>query len=145
MPEKQAYDGATKYERVEEDLLDILNDALKAFSHVNACYTQGSSLTEDRAVKCKSHILQAAMRLQQEIRYNSEVDEYEEMWERWEGEDGFISRFYDTNLRDGMPGWMLQFQMDIQDAAWQLGYHRVGKFRAADPDTDEAKGAEVID
>jgi hypothetical protein len=119
--------------------------AIDAHGHVTACYSQRIGVTNGSAIEAKKAMLGAGERIKPEVRHNRDVEPFDEIWERWEGEDGHIARLREVDLIEESPSWLDQYIDDLTTAAWELGYLQAGREEPAEPDEDEVKVREVID
>lgn len=129
------WDGYADYKSVSKRISQTIEDAVKAYSYIDAAHSEGASLRPEEARDARTPILNAAIMLHDEMQREAERnDDYDDILERWDGEDGFVRRFDEISLRDERPGWLYQFIRDIRSAGWRLGYLQAGKTEREGPD-----------
>lgn len=139
------FNAWTDYQQVEKNMLQRLELAVDAHAHVASCESQSIQMSDKSAVEVKKALVSAGTRLIPQLRHNSHVEPFDEIWGRWRGEDGYLSRLRETDFVVEDPEWLDQYAEDLQTAAWHIGYTRAGQEEAADPDDDEVKARELID
>lgn len=149
--------GYSAYQEVASQLHKDVNEAIRAYSHINSKSSQNVGITPQTAVNTKQSILGISKRLFHEIRRNAHVDQYTEIYERWSGnevvgddieevdEPGYIALLEDADFTREVPPWLSQMVDDLIFAAWKLGYIRSGVDKPADPDADETQVEEMFD
>jgi len=153
--------GYSAYQEVASQLHQDVNRAVKAYSHINSKSSQNIGITPQTAVKAKGAILGISKRLFHEIRRNARIEPYDEIYERWSGDEvvdgdagrevvetddaGYIVMLERADFTQGMPEWLGQMVDDLIRAAWKLGYIRSGVDKPADPDADETQVDEMFD
>ncbi len=142
-PEKQ-WQAFTDYQAVSHETYQTVVKALNEYAFITSLHAHDKRPTAKNAVTSRTRILHAANILELHIKENKETEPFEAIWERWDGEDGHLTRFQGLNLRDECPPWLDQFVDDIKTAAWHSGYLKVGRKEPADPEDDEAQVLEVI-
>lgn len=146
------WEGFSNYEQVSKRISTSVDDAVDAYSTIQAAHVEDTAIPPDLASEARSLILSAAMRLMVEMESDREaVDVYDTILSRWEdGDDrtetGYVAEFQDVRLAEGVPGWLFQFVKDIRRAAWELGYLQAGRTSRTDPeDPDEAEVENMFD
>lgn len=130
--------GYSDYKSVSQDVGSAVADAVDIYANLEGYHrqTRGQNphhRNEGLPALAHTHILGAALRLVPELRANKSAREkYEEMLNRWEGqddesEDGYIYRLSNANLSSECPDWLRDFVLDIREAAFHLGYLQAGK------------------
>lgn len=142
-PDKQ-WEGYSDFQSITTKIHDDVNSAVEAYSYIDSKYTQGAGITPQEAVKIKKSILQISKRLFFEIKRNKHTEDYEEIWERWSGEDGHMAKLEDVNLRQERPEWLSQHVDDIVEAGWRLGYLKAGIEKPSDPTDDDQQAKEMF-
>lgn len=138
--------GFSDYENVAAQLHEDINNAVRAYSHLNSKDQQNIGLTPQTAVQTRQAILHIAKRLKYEIEKNGHVDAFEGMEDDWTGDDGYVARLERTDFySDGVPPWLEDMVDDIVKAGWELGYTKAGIERPANPDEDDEQVKEMID
>lgn len=135
------WEGYSNYQKVSSRMSESVDSAVESYSLIQSAHKEGATVSEDLVANARSDILGAAIPLFVEMQQEQErgVDEYDEILGRWEGgeneeEIGYIRRLHETQLRDGMPGWLFQLVLDIRKAGWKLGYLQAGRRSKRDPD-----------
>jgi len=141
----QVWSAYSEYKDQSQQVAEKVSRANDAYSFLVSVYTQDMHLPEKSAMDTKRALLNAGMRLKPEIKMNNEHEPFDEIWERWDGEEGYIQMLIQHDFYNGMPGWVHQYSDDLMTAAWEIGYLQAGRQEAADPDSDDAKISEVID
>lgn len=122
------WDSFSVYGEVSKDVADAVQAAIDAYSHIDSIHAEGADVAPKRAAEARACILAAAHRLMTELENErDQVDLYDDILERWEGQDGFIQRMGQVRLNSMSPGFLHQFVRDIHRAAWELGYIRAGR------------------
>jgi len=112
-----------------------IDSALDAYARVRGAHVEGATIDPELAAEARGRIMSAAMKLIPELEQDREsVDKYDEILERWQGDDGFVRRFSEVQMRRECPGWMHQFVIDMRTAGWELGYLQAGRREAGEPD-----------
>ncbi|MGZ0745736.1 hypothetical protein [Haloparvum sp. AD34] len=139
------WESYSNYEQVSRRVSKSVADALDAYALLHSAHQEQATIQTDLAADARSDILSAALRLVVEIRKDREsVEEYDEILERWEGDDGYIAKFQDATLHQQMPGWMFQFVLDIREAAWELGYLQAGRRTKQEPESEVERDTEKM-
>lgn len=141
---QEIWEGYSDFRDVSKRIGQKVSDAIRAYSILQSAMKEQGSLSNREVFEARSKILEAAMSLIVEVRHEARnnVKPFHEIEDRWTGDDGFINRFHEWSARDGVPGWVYQFVVDIRTAAWELGYLQAGRReeKADDPvkeDIDE--------
>jgi hypothetical protein len=149
--------GYSAYKEVASQLHRDVNEAIKAYSHINSKSSQNVGITPQTAVNTKQSILGISKRIFHEIRRNAHVEAYTEIYERWSGnevvdgeieeldEPGYLRLLEEADFRSEVPRWLGQMVDDLIFAAWKLGYIRSGVDKPSDPDSDETQVEEMFD
>ena len=131
------WEGYSNYQEVSRRVSQSVDEAVESYTLIDRYHTENAQLPADLAAEASAAILQPALRLMHELEADAEnVDEYQEILDRWKGEDGFITRFSSVELRTESPGWLNQFVRDIVRAAWELGYLQAGRRTKEDPEDE---------
>jgi hypothetical protein len=127
--------GYADYRTVSIRVAQSIDSALDAYARIHGAHAEGASIEPELAAEARGRIMSAALKLIPELQQDRDsVEQYDTILERWEGDDGFVSRFAQLSLQDQCPGWMHQFVIDIRTAGWELGYLQAGKREAGEPD-----------
>lgn len=139
------WDGYSDYRLVSGRIARTVDDAIEAYAVIDARHSEGASVPPSLAADARASILTAAMMLQNELEQDKEeVELYQDILDRWQGEDGFIRQLDHVRLTDGRPGWLYEFVLDIRRAGWQLGYLQAGRTESAEPDDPVERDVEAM-
>lgn len=133
------------YEAVKHDNFETLVKARKAYALLSSHNSHGKRPSTNQALMASARITNAAEMLELEVEINKHNEPFDEIWERWSGEDGLIAQFRSVDLRETYPGFLDTLMDDMKRAAWHLGYLKVGRHEPADPDDDTTKVLEAIE
>jgi len=140
----EIWEGYSDFQDVSKRIGQKVSDAIRAYSILQSAMKEQGSLSNREIFEARSKILEAAMSLIVEVKHEARnnVRPFDEIRDRWTGDDGFISEFHEWSAQRGVPGWVYQFVVDIRTAAWELGYLQAGRReeKADDPikeDIDE--------
>jgi len=129
------WEGYSDYQAVSHRVGQSIESAVEAYAEISSAHTEGAPVTPDQAAEARAAILAAALKLVPEMENDREaVTMYDEILDRWNGEEGFIARLNDMQLQQTAPGWLFQFIVDIRRAGWELGYLQAGRTAKSDPD-----------
>lgn len=143
--ESQRWSSYSDYETIVEAVAERVEVAIDAYGHLEACESQMISVTNGSAIETKKALVGAGTRIKPEVRHNRDVEPFDEIWERWQGDDGHVNRLRRADFVEEVPDWLSQYVDDLTTAAWELGYLKAGREEAVDPDDDDIKIREVID
>lgn len=122
------WEGYSDYQKVSHRMAMSIEDAVDAYAALKALHREDARIKADRAASARRHILAAALRLRVEMEPDrDEIDGYDEMLTRWEGEEGFLEKFDAIRLQNTCPSWLDEFAEDIRRAGWELGYLQAGR------------------
>lgn len=122
------YEGFADYSAVSRSVSNAVENAVDAYAMIQSRHSEGARVTPDQAAEASAHILGAALKLLPELEDDlDDVEEYQEILERWKGDDGFIERLKAESLSSRSPEWLGQFAVDIRRAGFELGYLRAGR------------------
>lgn len=128
------WEGYAQYEWVSKEIAATINDAIDAYALVDSAHAENAPLNPAVAAKARSKLLSASIQLLNEMDNDrDEVEDYEEILDRWEGDDGYIQKLSNINLQQNCPGWLLQLAMDLRKAGWELGYLKAGRMQRKNP------------
>lgn len=152
------WEGYSVFQEISSQLHKDVNNAIKAYAHINSLDTSHMGITPQASVKTKRAILGVSKRVYYEIQVNRHVEDYREIYERWSGDevdgdgeivagadDGFIERLEDADFTQGAPDFLPQLMDDLVKAAWTLGYIRAGVQKSADPEDAEEQVSEMFE
>jgi len=149
--------GYSAYKEVASQLHKDVNHAIKAYATINSLDTQNVGVTPQTAVKTKRAILGISKRIYYEVQVNQQIEDFDEIYERWAGvertDDGFeesdrpglIARLEDADFTAGTPDFLPQLMDDLVTATWKLGYIRAGVEKPADPNDTEEQVTEMFE
>jgi len=129
------WEGFADYQRVGERVAKSVYDAVDAFAAIKARHTENSKIKPELASQARAQIHGPAIRVKIEMESDREaVDLYDEILSRWEGEEGFLEKFDQTQLEHECPDWLEMFVTDIRRGAYELGYLQAGRTVKKEPD-----------
>lgn len=150
--------GWSDYEAVAAQLHEDITSAVKAYSHIDSMQSQNVGITPRTAVRARGEILGITKRLFYEVKMNRNVDGFDDIYERWSGnevgedggvveteEDGYADKLESLDLTAENPEWLSQLVDDIIEAGWELGYIKAGTEKPAKPDADEEQVKEMFE
>lgn len=148
--DNKKWQGYSAYQEVASQLHKDVNKAIRAYATIKSLDSQNVGITPQTAVKTKRAILAVAKRTFYEVQVNRQIDEFDEIYERWSGNEvnqgetietgdtGYVARLEEADFREGAPEFLPELMDDLVTATWKLGYIRAGVEKPADPDdTDE--------
>jgi hypothetical protein len=139
--EWQAYADYDVSSRVAESI----DDAVMAYSTLEAMMSEGASIDPGQASDCRRKIQTAAMRVLVDMQESND-ERFDDILEDWVGEDregGYIQEFQDCELGHNLPGWLFTFVMQIREAGWKLGYVRAGRREPGTPSSDDDEEEQI--
>jgi len=127
-PETQ-WDAYSDYQHVSRRVAKSIGDAIDALSIIESGKVAGEKLSARDETDLRADVLGAVIRLQTELENERDSnDTCNDILSRWEGEDGYINRFRDLDVRDyHSEEWLQKFASDIHRAGWELGYLKAGR------------------
>lgn len=124
------WNSFSNYGDIADDVHDAVIGAIEAQAFVHAMHREGTEPDREDAAEASAVILAAARRLLTELRREAERtdnDLYNEILDRWEGEEGYITRLANSTLSETSPAFLHDFVEDIHRAAFEIGYLRAGR------------------
>ncbi len=135
------WEGYSNYQEVSSRMSRSVDAAIESYALLQSVHKEGAEAASnaDLIAEARADILGAAIPLFVEMQEEQArgVDDYDGILERWEGDrdrEGYVRRMHSAELRDGVPGWMFQFVLDIRKAGWSLGYLQAGRRSKQEPD-----------
>jgi len=157
-PGDQKWESYSVFKEISSELHKNVNNAIKAYAHINSLDTSNMGITPQTAVKVKRAILGVSTRVFYEIQINRHVDEYRDIYERWSGNKvdesgdiiekdsrGYILLLEQADFTQGPPDFLSQLMKDLVKATWTLGYIRAGVYKNADPDKPDAQVSDMFE
>lgn len=143
------FEAYANYQSVSDRVARSIDKAVDAYSMIQAdSTTHSGSIGPEEMAEAKHHIVGAATRLVVELEENREVNEtFDEILGRWKGSGdtpGRLKQVQQWDPRQGVPGWMYQFIIDIRRAGWHLGYVRAGMEKEQTPDDPHEKSTQEM-
>lgn len=133
------------FQDITSKIHEDVNTAVDAYAYIDSKKKQNMGVTPQTAVRARRAIMRIAKRLFFEVKVNKNVDEFEEIYERWSGDDGYLARLDDVNLRTGVPVWLGDLVDDIIEASWRLGYLKAGVEKPSDPTDPDQQAKEMFE
>lgn len=137
--------GYSDFKKITAKIHDDVNRAVDAYAHIDSKHQQGIGVTPQTALKTREAILKVTKRLSFEVQANRNVEEIDEIYQRWEGDDGYVQRLENADFRQGRPEWLGDLVDDIIEVSWRLGYLKAGVEKPADPTDDEQQVKEMFE
>lgn len=140
------WDSFSSYATVSETISENVFDAVAAAAHYEANRSEGK-LSHAEGSDVKEIILRTALILKHEVEREQDADEYyEDVVDRWCGDDGWIAQLRGMDLSMEYPDWVFDFAAEMPEVAWRLGYLKAGE-RKPDrhPDEDEQQAREMLE
>jgi len=137
------WEGYSDYQTISQRITASIHDAIEAYAAIERAHMEGARPDPQTAARAGSRIMTAAMIVQTELdTFSDENDEYEELLDKFQGDDGYTARLKQVQLRSECPDWLHEFVADIRRAGFELGYLQAGrrnKQREKTGPTDEAR------
>lgn len=133
------WEGYSDYKRVSREIAITVEDAVRAFSWLDAAHSEGAPVTPTDAANVRAVILEAMLLLETEMEEDRAVEPlYDEILSRWQGEEGIFRKLDGVQLAEVRPGWLAVAVRDIRRAARELGYLEAGRsVKTVNEDADE--------
>jgi len=105
-------------------IVNDLFDAIEAISAIEGARDAGETHSPKEETELRADVMTAVVELRTELeRKREDRDLYDTVLSRWEGEEGYVSKFHDLDLSADSPApWLRQFANDIHRAGWELGH-----------------------
>ena len=123
------WDAYSDYQHVSRRVAGSIGDAVDSLIVIERAKVNGESIKPSQETDLQADVLGAVVRLRTELENERDSKQvYDEILSRWEGEDGFVSRFRTVDVADYQPEpWLEQFASDIHRAGWELGHPKAGR------------------
>lgn len=131
------WNSFSNYGDIAEDVHQAVVGAIEAQAFIHAMHQEGARVSPEDAAEASARMLSAARRLLTEMRRENERNSdgpYDDILEKWEGPNGYISQLAGSNLSDSSPAFLHDFVEDIHRAAFEIGYIRAGREERQDLD-----------
>lgn len=128
------WEGFSNYNRVSDRIARSVHEAIQAYAVIESRHAENARVKAHHAAEARSKILAAALRLKVEMGSDKNSDDFEEMLDRWEDEDGYLAQLENTQLKRRCPAWLSSFVEDIRTAGYELGYLQAGRTVTEEPD-----------
>jgi hypothetical protein len=139
------WEGYSDYQKVSIRVGETIENAVDAYTLIDSRHTENAPVEPEFAADARAQIKSAAMKLIPELENDREVvDFYDEVLDRWQGDDGYLQQLREVSLQQSCPDWLEDMVIDIRRAGWELGYLQAGRTERVTPeDPDEAKQQEI--
>ena len=126
---RSEWEAYADYQSVSERVAESVADAIESLMIIERAKVSGESIKPAQETDLQADVLGAVVRLTTELENERDSKQlYDEILSRWEGEDGFVSRFRTVDVTDFQPEpFLQQFAKDIHRAGWELGYLKAGR------------------
>lgn len=122
------WNAYSDYQTVSQWVAESINEATHSYVKLSSAIRSGYKISPEEETHLRADILLGAMAVRTELEHNRQQREiYDEILSRWEGEDGFVTRFRELQLPKEYEPWIEQFIEDIRRAGWELGYLKAGR------------------
>jgi len=138
------WDAYSDYQLVSKWVTKSIRQAVDAYAVLDQYNQTGTKANNpNQVVRFRADILAAATRLKIELESERDrgIDYATEILDKWEGEEGYISKFRQTRIvgsAEPTPDWLDDFASDIRRAGWRLGYLRAGREEEVEDEGDSA-------
>jgi hypothetical protein len=126
---RSEWEAYADYKSVSDRVAEHIDDAIDALCYLESSKDAGYKPDPDEEADYRAVVLTAATSVKTELENERDLKTvYDEILNRWEGEDGYINRFREVDVTGyGRDGWMYQFAEDLHRAGWELGYLKAGR------------------
>lgn len=126
---RSEWEAYADYQSVSERVAENIDDAIDALCYLESVKDAGYKPKPGEEADYRALVLTAATSLKTELENERDSKTvYDEILNRWEGEDGYINRFREVDVINHTAGaWMYQFADDLHRAGWELGYLKAGR------------------
>jgi hypothetical protein len=139
------WDGYSDYREISLRMARSIDRALDAYARIEGAHAEQATVSPAQAAEARSRIHVAAIKLIPELEHDREdVDVYDEILEKWTGDDGYIQQLDAVTLRDECPGWLFDMVTDMRTAGWELGYLQAGRVESEPADPVEAETEDMF-
>jgi len=140
------WEGYSDYRTVSQEMADSIQSAVRAYAYIDSAHQEGAKVTPAEAAEARARILSAAVSLIPEMDEDKDtVELYDDVLERWQGDDGYVRRLSDTKLSQQSPSWLFKMVLDLRKVGWKIGYLQAGRSReVTDDDPVEAETDEMF-
>lgn len=139
------WEGYSDYQKVSIRVGETIENAVDAYARLDSLHTEKIPVEPELAAEARARIKSAAMKLIPELENDRDtVDFYDEVLERWQGDEGYLQELREVSLERRCPDWLEKMVIDIRKVGWELGYLQAGRTERVTPeDPDEAKQQEI--
>jgi len=133
MPERDQeettkWEGYSDYRSISQRITASIHDAIDAYAAIERAHMEGARPDPQTAARAGSRIMSAAIIVQTELdTFGDENEDYEQLLEKFEGDDGYVRNLKEVQLRSECPDWLHDFVTDIRRAGFELGYLQAGR------------------
>jgi hypothetical protein len=141
----EEFEAYANYKRQSERVAQCVEDAVKSYARIRSAHREGASVPPKVAAEARADIESAALRLRSEMESERDGNDlYDRLLSDWEGDEGYIQRFDEVELRQSVPGWMYEFLSQIRRAAFERGYLYAGRAQEKDEQQLNEKQTEAM-
>jgi hypothetical protein len=140
------WEGFSNYQSVSDRIARSIHDAIEAYAVIDSRHAEKARIKPGMAAQARAKILAPALRLKVEMAAdrNENVDEFDEILDRWAGDDGFLEKLEEVQLQRKCPDWLSTFVEDIRSAGYELGYLQAGRTVKEKPDDPVERDTEEM-
>lgn len=143
------WDGYTDYKQVSGRVASEIHEANAAAAFIQEYHQEGGEFTPRDVTQAASRLTSAALLLDEQLaHFGDDDDRYQEIVDKWRGDDGRIRQLQRTDfLRQRPPDWLNDFVRELHRAGLLLGYLKAGREEDVtdDGDADDAEVMAVIE
>lgn len=139
------WDGYTDYREVAGRVASEIHDATAAAAYIERYHLEGGEFELREIAEAAGRLKSAAMMLDEQLDYFGQHDErFQDILDKWRGDDGRIAKLQQTDLTRNHPDWLTDFVRELHRAGLLLGYLKAGREEEVKDDGDPAD-SEVMD
>lgn len=139
------FEAYANYKQQSDRVAQSVQDAVRSYARIRSAHREGAKVTPKVAAEARADIESAALRLKSEMEIERDTKQlYEDILSDWEGEEGYIQRFDEIELRNQVPGFMYDFLSQIRLAAFERGYLYAGRTKEKDEQKLDEKQTEAM-
>lgn len=144
--DSMTWDGYSDYQQVAGHVASEIHDATAAAAVIQRTQAEGGDYNPREIAKAGSRIFSAALLLEPQLElYDHPNDDYQDILEDWQGNDGYFEQFKRADLWNECPAWLIDFVRQINEAGHKLGYLKAGREEDIKDDVGDDADAEVME
>lgn len=145
------WEGYSNYQLIAWQLAKDVNRAMKAGAKIQRYHQEDARVEPEVAAEASARLLTPALQFIPEMQAQLEIDDvevYEEVLERWlgeEGETGIVKEIAEHQFTETSPGFILDYLLDLKRVGWELGYLKSGRMQSQPEDPVEAEAIAMVE